>query len=142
MAASYYVLFELYPWLLFAIAFVFGAVVGSFLNVVIARVPLKLSVVSPASHCFSCKTPIKGIDNIPVVSYFMLAGKCRHCDQAYSIHYAAVEFITGLLTAIIVSSVYSETQSFMASLCAAIMIWMMIALGGLAQNRMAQENKS
>jgi len=58
--------------------FILGAAFGSFLNVVIYRVPAKMSLIKPASHCGSCKTPVKPFDNIPILSYFILGGKCRH----------------------------------------------------------------
>jgi len=139
MAATYHLLFELYPWFFFVGAFMIGSVMGSFLNVVIARVPLKLSVVSPASHCFSCKAPIKGIDNIPVLSYFILKGKCRHCQQSYSIRYAAIEFATGLVTAIVSSVVYFDTHAFLPSMGAAVIVWVIITLAGLSESRKNSE---
>lgn len=75
----------------------FGLVVGSFLNVVIHRVPRKESVVWPASHCPSCGEEIKPRDNIPVLSYAMLRGRCRSCGAHISARYPAVEVLTGLL---------------------------------------------
>ena len=84
---------------LIAIAFVFGAIVGSFLNVCILRLPKNESIVFPGSHCFSCGKDIAWYDNIPILSYFILGGKCRHCKKSFSIQYAAVEFLTAVLTA-------------------------------------------
>ena len=78
--------------------FVLGAAFGSFLNVVIYRVPLKMSIVRPSSHCFSCKVPIKIQDNIPILGYFLLDGKCRHCSEPFPSRYAFVELITALFT--------------------------------------------
>ncbi len=78
------------------IVFLFGACVGSFLNVCIVRLPKEESVVLPSSHCMSCKKPIAWFDNIPLVSYFLLGGKCRHCKAKFSFRYALVELITGL----------------------------------------------
>lgn len=77
-----------------------GACWGSFLNVVVYRWPLGLSVVSPPSACPKCKTRIKAYDNIPVLSWFILGGKCRKCKQPYSIRYALIEGLCGLLCAI------------------------------------------
>ena len=77
---------------------ILGAVFGSFLNVVIYRVPAKMSLVKPASHCNSCKTPIKPFDNIPILSYFILGGKCRHCKASFSNRYPLVEGLTAGLT--------------------------------------------
>jgi len=79
---------------------IFGLIVGSFLNVCIYRFPKNQSIVFPASHCPSCNTPIKFYDNIPLLSYIILRGKCRACGKQISLRYPAVEFITGLLTAV------------------------------------------
>lgn len=80
-------------------AFICGLVVGSFANVLIYRVPLKKSIVYPASHCPNCGTPIKWYDNIPVASYAVLSGKCRSCGKPISARYPAVELACGLLFA-------------------------------------------
>lgn len=77
--------------------FLFGIVIGSFLNVCISRIPEGLSVVSPASRCPRCQTPIRPYDNIPVLSWFLLGGKCRTCHLPISPMYPAVEFFTGVL---------------------------------------------
>lgn len=81
----------------FVFAFAFGAVVGSFLNVCIYRLPKGLSIVEPPSHCFACETPISPIDNIPLVSYLILGGRCRHCGAAYSARYFCVELLTAVV---------------------------------------------
>jgi leader peptidase (prepilin peptidase)/N-methyltransferase len=75
---------------------VLGAIVGSFLNVCISRLPKEESIVRPGSHCPKCKTPIRFYDNIPLLSYFLLGGKCRHCKAPISIQYPIVEAITAL----------------------------------------------
>jgi leader peptidase (prepilin peptidase)/N-methyltransferase len=77
---------------------ILGASFGSFLNVVIYRVPEKMSLIKPASHCYSCKTPIKPFDNIPILSYFILGGKCRQCGNSFSSRYAIVEGLTAGFT--------------------------------------------
>lgn len=77
--------------------FLFGIVVGSFLNVCITRIPEEISIVSPASRCPNCKTPIKPYDNVPVFSWFWLRGKCRACGQPISSMYPLIELGTGLL---------------------------------------------
>ena len=82
-----------------AVALVPGLAVGSFLNVVAARVPLKRSIVHPGSACMSCSTPLAWYDNIPVLSYVLLRGRCRHCGAAISWRYPAVEAVTALLIA-------------------------------------------
>jgi leader peptidase (prepilin peptidase)/N-methyltransferase len=77
--------------------FLFGMVIGSFLNVCISRIPEGLSVISPASRCPRCQTPIRAYDNIPVLSWLILRGKCRNCKLPISPMYPAVELLTTLL---------------------------------------------
>ncbi len=81
--------------------FIFGLVIGSFLNVVIYRVPRHLSVVSPGSMCPSCGTEIAAYDNIPVLSWLILRAKCRHCGNPISARYPLVELLTGIVFAAI-----------------------------------------
>jgi leader peptidase (prepilin peptidase)/N-methyltransferase len=76
-----------------------GLAVGSFLNVVAARIPLRRSIVSPGSACPSCETSIAWYDNIPLVSYAVLRGRCRHCGVSISWRYPAVEAATAVLIA-------------------------------------------
>ncbi len=78
---------------------VLGLVVGSFLNVVIARVPKRESVVRPRSHCPRCSTQLADRDNIPVVSWLVLRGRCRTCSEPISVRYPLVELSTGALFA-------------------------------------------
>lgn len=80
-----------------AAIFVFGLALGSFLNVCIHRLPRGLSVVSPRSACPSCNTPIAAYDNIPVLSWLILRGRCRGCHERITPRYAIVELICGLL---------------------------------------------
>ncbi len=77
--------------------FILGLVVGSFLNVCIVRMPIEKSIVTPGSHCVHCKKPIVWSDNIPVLSYLILGGRCRACRAKISPRYAVVELLTGLL---------------------------------------------
>ena len=77
--------------------FLFGAVIGSFLNVVIHRVPNEESIVFPNSACPKCGSGIKAYDNIPILSWLALRGKCRNCKEPISPRYPAVEFLTALL---------------------------------------------
>jgi leader peptidase (prepilin peptidase)/N-methyltransferase len=78
------------------VAIIFGAMVGSFFNVCILRLPKGESVITPGSHCPHCNNPIKFYDNIPLISYFLLGGKCRYCKQSISIQYPLVEGITAI----------------------------------------------
>jgi leader peptidase (prepilin peptidase)/N-methyltransferase len=83
--------------MLVLVAVLFGLVVGSFLNVVIHRVPHRESVVWPASHCPNCGESIRPTDNVPLISYVLLRGRCRNCKEPISARYPAVEATTGLL---------------------------------------------
>ncbi len=76
-------------------AFVIGACIGSFLNVCIYRIPVGLSIVSPGSSCPQCKTMIPFYDNIPILSYLVLMGRCRNCRTFISFRYPFVEILTG-----------------------------------------------
>lgn len=86
-----------YLWLGYLILFLFmiGCAIGSFLNVCIARLPEGRSLVWPSSHCFQCKTPIRLRDNIPLLSYWLLGGKCRVCKASFSMRYFWIELATG-----------------------------------------------
>ena len=79
------------------IAFLFGLPIGSFLNVCIYRLPRSKSIVNPPSHCPKCEKKIGWYDNIPLISYILLRGKCRNCKVTISPRYFFVEFITGLM---------------------------------------------
>jgi leader peptidase (prepilin peptidase)/N-methyltransferase len=78
------------------LAFVLGAIVGSFLNVCIARLPLGKSLLWPGSHCGSCFQPIRAADNLPILSYLILRGRCRHCGARFSSRYLWVELLTAI----------------------------------------------
>ncbi|MBI5574008.1 MAG: prepilin peptidase [Elusimicrobia bacterium] len=77
--------------------FILGLFFGSFSNVVIRRMPYGNSIVKPASHCPKCLIPIKCIDNLPILSFIFLGGKCRNCKTKISFEYPIVELLTGLL---------------------------------------------
>ena len=83
--------------LLLVAAALYGLAIGSFLNVVIYRVPAKLSVVRPGSACPGCHEPISSRDNIPVVSWLALRGRCRNCSMRISARYPGVELLTGVV---------------------------------------------
>lgn len=96
MPSQYDELSNLFPWLFPVCSFVFGALIGSFLNVVIYRVPAGKSIVRPGSHC-ACGQPIAWYDNLPILSWFILRGKARCCGRPYSFRYPFVEFLTAAL---------------------------------------------
>src|SRR5947199_9608008 len=77
-------------------AFVLGAVIGSGLNVCISRIPYEKSILWPGSRCGHWLQPIRWYDNVPLLSYWILQGRCRLCRGRFSIQYFAVELITGL----------------------------------------------
>jgi leader peptidase (prepilin peptidase)/N-methyltransferase len=81
------------------VPFIFGAVVGSFLNVCIHRIPLGISVVSPPSRCPECKRHVPFYLNVPIISYFIIGGKCAFCRAPLSIKYPVVEALTGFFLA-------------------------------------------
>lgn len=112
------------PHLYFSIvSFLFGAVVGSFLNVCICRMPREESVVSPPSHCPLCNYQIRWFDNIPLLSYLLLRGKCRGCGAHISLQYPMVELLNGLLTlSLFVKFGISLTFSAMFLFCSALVV--------------------
>ena len=81
----------------FALVFLVGAAIGSFVNVCAYRLPLEKSILWPGSHCGSCFQPIRWYDNIPLLSYWILRGRCRKCGAPFSIRYFLVELATALL---------------------------------------------
>jgi leader peptidase (prepilin peptidase)/N-methyltransferase len=83
------------------LAVVFGILIGSFLNVVILRIPKKESIVFPASHCPTCKTPLKWWHNIPIISYIFLKGKCAFCKEKISIQYPLIELTSGVIVGLV-----------------------------------------
>ena len=126
--------------------FAVGAIVGSFLNVVIARVPRGESIVSPGSKCPRCGAPIRWYDNVPIVSWLLLRAKCRKCGEPISVRYPLVELLGGILAVAVVRQ-YGPTPTalglfaFAASLVALAYIdmdtwllphqitWPLLALG-------------
>jgi len=92
----------------------FGLAWGSFLNVVIYRVPRGLSLVRPPSSCPRCKTKIRAFDNIPILSFILLGGKCRHCGAGIPLRYPLVEFLT-LLSFLLLNGYFGLSPYFFAS---------------------------
>ena len=105
-------------------AFAFGAAMGSFANVLIYRLPMGLSIVSPGSRCPSCSTQIRWFDNIPIVSYFILGGRCRACRTTISLRYPLVEALSGLLFAAVVFRVGIQP----ATAALALFAWALVVI--------------
>jgi leader peptidase (prepilin peptidase)/N-methyltransferase len=104
------------------IAFVFGAMIGSFLNVCIWRIPEEKSIVFPASHCPKCGKSIRPFDNIPVLSWLILRGKCRDCGKPISPRYPLVEMLTALLSLVLFWKYGLSLQYLAAFLFAAALV--------------------
>jgi leader peptidase (prepilin peptidase) / N-methyltransferase len=85
------------------VAFVFGAVIGSFVNVVAYRLPRGESLVSPPSHCPECDAPVKPYDNVPIVSWLLLRGRCRNGGTHISVRYPLIELLTAAVFAAVVA---------------------------------------
>jgi len=83
-----------------AVVFIIGLIVGSFLNVCIYRIPRKRSIVWPASRCVSCERPLEWFENLPILSYAALGGRCRTCGTRISVRYPIVELVTGVALAL------------------------------------------
>ncbi len=94
----------------------FGLLIGSFLNVVAHRLPAHMSLSMPASHCPACETPIKPYDNIPVLSWLVLRGRCRSCSEPIAARYPLVEAGTALLFAAVVAVHYADTAALVLGL--------------------------
>lgn len=111
-------------WLFASVAFAWGLAVGSFANVAIYRVPAGLSVVRPRSSCPRCSTPIAWYDNIPILSFVLLGGKCRHCKEPISIRYPIVELaVAALFTATAFRfGVRAELPAFLIFTAALVML--------------------
>jgi leader peptidase (prepilin peptidase)/N-methyltransferase len=105
-------------------AFLFGAMVGSFLNVCIHRLPKEESIVAPRSRCPACRSPIRAWDNIPLVSFLLLRGRCRACRQPIAWRYPMVEALTALLFVLTVSrfGVTLQTAFLLAFLCGLVVV--------------------
>ncbi len=102
---------------------IFGLIFGSFANVLIYRIPRRLSIVYPPSSCTACNLPIKWYDNIPVLSYIILKGRCRNCGAVISIRYPVIELLSGFL--FIFSSIYFRAVD-KALLSAAFLYFLLI----------------
>jgi len=116
---------ELPDWFFFLFATIFGASIGSFLNVLIYRFPRNESLVSPGSHCPHCDTSIKAWQNIPVLSWILLGGKCSNCKGRISARYPLVELL-GVLVTVLPIAIYGYSFHALAGI---ILGYHLIALG-------------
>jgi leader peptidase (prepilin peptidase) / N-methyltransferase len=105
-----------------AFAFAPGLALGSFLNVVAARVPLKRSIVSPASACMSCSERIAWYDNLPLLSFALLRGRCRRCGVRIPLRYPAVELTTALLVAGCILAFGLSAYALLAAFFCAVLV--------------------
>lgn len=103
-------------------AFMTGCCLGSFFNVVIYRLPDGSSIVHPGSQCPNCRHPIAFYDNIPLLSFLVLGGRCRHCRQRISLRYPLVEAVTGFLTLFLFRAYGLTPQFFIESLFVFLLI--------------------
>lgn len=111
------ILQEIPKWQFVFFAALFGAAWGSFANVVIVRWPLEQSVVRPASRCMACGADVRFFDNIPVISYILLGGRCRSCKTSFSPRYAVVELACALLSVgVMNNSLLNDPPSFLLGL--------------------------
>jgi leader peptidase (prepilin peptidase)/N-methyltransferase len=111
------------------ISIIFGAIVGSFLNVCIIRIPREESIITPGSHCPHCNNPIKFYDNVPLISYFLLGGRCRYCKRSISVQYPLVEGITAIVSFLLFLKYgFSLSYLFYFSFVAALIVITVIDL--------------
>lgn len=103
-------------------AFIFGLIIGSFLNVVIHRVPREQSIVTPGSHCPACGTPVRAFDNIPLLSFALLGGRCRQCRARIALVYPLIELLTGVVFLLIVAKTGPRWEAGLEMWFAATMI--------------------
>ena len=109
---------------IYVICFIFGIIIGSFVNVLIYRLPLHENIVTENSHCMTCGHKLKWYDLFPLFSYLFLRGKCRYCKAKLSVQYPLVEFINGLFYVLI----FIFNGINVTSICYALSVSMLIAL--------------
>jgi leader peptidase (prepilin peptidase)/N-methyltransferase len=105
-----------------ALTAIFGAVIGSFLNVVAYRLPRRESLVTPGSHCPQCGVPIRPYDNLPVVGWLMLRGRCRACRTQISARYPLVEALTAALAVSVVLTKHSVHDVILGLMLVAVLV--------------------
>jgi leader peptidase (prepilin peptidase)/N-methyltransferase len=111
-------------WLDVAVGFMLGALLGSFANVLIYRLPRDESIVWPGSRCPHCGAPIRAVDNVPIVSFLLLRGRCRACGQQISSRYPLVEF----LTAVLVAAAWATTDTPIARGAATVFVFLLVVI--------------
>lgn len=111
----------------YVLAGLYGLCIGSFLNVVIYRLPRNMSLAKPGSHCTSCGYFLKWYDNIPVLSYLMLGGKCRSCKAHISFRYTAVELLNAVLW--LLTALFFWRQSPLYAVAVALACSLLICIG-------------
>jgi leader peptidase (prepilin peptidase)/N-methyltransferase len=109
-------------WFAVAVAAAYGLVFGSFLNVVVHRLPRGMSLVRPGSHCPKCGAPVRWFDNIPVLSYLLLGGRCRACRATISLCYPLVELAAGVIAAAVVARFGLTLQGLEAMLLVMLLL--------------------
>ncbi|MEN6371504.1 MAG: prepilin peptidase [Armatimonadota bacterium] len=109
-------------WFWALVVFIYGAVIGSFLNVCIYRMPIEQSIIYPPSHCPKCNKKLRWIDNIPLLSFLMLRCKCRYCGEPISWRYFTVELITGLISVALFAEYGFAVNFFLYALFTAALI--------------------
>jgi prepilin signal peptidase PulO-like enzyme (type II secretory pathway) len=130
---------ELPAWYFVVFAAALGGAVGSFLNVVVYRLPLGLSLISPPSHCPGCKKPIPWYDNVPVFGWIVLGGRCRNCRAPISMRYPLVEGFTALMFAAVASAwapQYAAGACVLVLLCTLLCAVLMTIDGNRPPNRL------
>lgn len=109
------------------LALLFGLLIGSFLNVCIYRLPQDLSVVRPRSYCPACRHPIAWYDNVPLASFVLLGGRCRHCKASIPFRYPVVELMTGVLFFVFVWRLGPTLAAFKFCLLSALLVGLTFA---------------
>ena len=104
--------------------FILGLIFGSFLNVIILRVPAFKSIAYPASHCIKCNTPLKFYHNIPLLSWLFLRGKCAFCREKISIQYPLIEFLSGVIFLVC----YFKEESLYLAILSSLVFLLLLAL--------------
>lgn len=111
-----------FSWLEYSVVFILGSAIGSFLNVVIYRVPIGESIISPGSHCPKCQRSIKPHENIPIISYIFLKGKCAGCGEGISLRYPAVEAGMAAIAVVLLVKIGWEWQYLFYGVLAAVLL--------------------